>query len=157
MTQLSPDSRIWIYQSSRAFSPTEVAKVKAAATQFVAQWTAHNHALLAKADVLHNRFVVLAVDESQAGASGCSIDKSVHFMQQLGGELGVDFFNRLDFAYRAADGSLQTAHKDDFATLYKNGAITTETPVFNNLIQTLGDLPHKWEIPLGQSWHKNFV
>ena len=52
------------------------------------------------AEIRYNRFIILIVDESHAGASGCSIDKSVHFMQQLEQEYGINLFDRFNLAYR---------------------------------------------------------
>jgi len=73
-------SRVWIYQSKTAFSETDVTEIRGHIAAFTQQWASHNRALQATGDVLHGRFIVLMVDESQAGASGCSIDSSVHFV-----------------------------------------------------------------------------
>ncbi len=150
------DSRVWIYQSSRELSDNEVTEIKQQLNQFTSEWVSHNKALKAKADVLHNRFIQLIVDESQAGASGCSIDKSVHFLQDLGFRYATDFFDRLNFAY-LKDDNVQVAHKDDFVQLYQDGQIHDHTLVFNNLVKTKSEMDSSWTVPLAQSWHKNFV
>jgi len=69
------NSRVWVYQSNRAFTDNEVEKINEQLTLFVDKWVSHNQALKAYGAVYHNQFVVLMVDESQAGASGCSIDR----------------------------------------------------------------------------------
>jgi hypothetical protein len=99
MTNLSPDSRVWIYQADRTLSGEEAEKITSEANTFVQDWSSHNRALKAKAELLHDRFLVLMVDESQAGASGCSIDKSVHFVEKVGSDFKVNFFNRMLFSY----------------------------------------------------------
>jgi hypothetical protein len=43
--------------------------------------------------------VVLSVDENVASATGCSIDKSVHFFQQLGTELNIDYEVKLSASF----------------------------------------------------------
>ncbi len=149
-------SRIWIYQADKNLNKEELVQIQAQLDAFVQQWTAHQNALVAKAEIRFNRFVILMVDESRAGASGCSIDKSVHFLQNLGFEYGINFFDRMNFAYINKE-EVAFAHKDDFITLYEKGIINDETIVFNNLVQTLTDLENKWKIPLKESWHKNFV
>ena len=79
-----PDAaRVWVYQSTRPFSEKETVVLKSQINGFVSEWTAHSQQLAAAGDVLMNQFIVLAVDEKQAGASGCSIDKSVHFLQSI--------------------------------------------------------------------------
>ncbi|MCY7409014.1 MAG: hypothetical protein LH473_01980 [Chitinophagales bacterium] len=70
----SPDSRTWIYLSKKEFSNEEVVELNSLLSVFCKDWAAHGNNLKAKGEVLYNRFIVLMVDETQAGASGCSID-----------------------------------------------------------------------------------
>ncbi len=157
ITTTLPDSaRIWIYPSSEVLTDETVEKILPACRNFAKEWVAHNQALHADAFIIKNKFLVLGVDEAVAGASGCSIDSSVKFVQNLGFEIGVDFFNRLNFDY-LENGELKTAHKDDFSTLYNNGVVNDETPVFDHLVKSLGELKTAWLKPLGQSWHKNLI
>ena len=81
--QLAAASKVWMYQSSRPLSPEEQQRINVEMQAFARQWTAHNQQLKAWGGVLEDRVLVLMVDETVAGASGCSIDKSVHFMQDL--------------------------------------------------------------------------
>ena len=87
--QFSENSRVWIYQSDKELNDEQAVRVATLLNNFATQWTAHNHQLKAKAEVRYNRFLVLIVDETQAGASGCSIDKSANFMKAL--EQTTDF------------------------------------------------------------------
>lgn len=153
---LPPTTRVWIYQSKRPFSQTETPQVKSEIQQFAQGWVSHNRQLRAHADVLHNQFLVLMVDESMADASGCSIDKSVHFMKQLGQAYNTDLFDRMTFAWKDGE-EVKTASSDDFAMLYQNGEINDETLVFDNLVKTKGELEEKWLKPLNESWHRRFV
>ncbi len=151
-------SRVWVYQSTRTLTSAEVEQANAAARQFVEQWTSHQRDLAAWGGALLGRFVVLAVDEQKADASGCSIDKSVHFMQTLGTQLRTDFFNRMNFAYiDPTDNNIKSAESQDFSLLYSQGKIKPSTLVFNNLVQTKAELEQRWRIPLAESWHRNFV
>lgn len=154
---LSPLSRIWIYGADRALTPSETRQARERAQKFVASWISHQRQLRAAADMLHHRFLVLAVDETQAEASGCSIDGSVHFVQQLGAELGVDFFNRMQFSYRDAAGKIHTVPREEFKALYKKGDITNESIVFDPLVKELGELRQIFERPLADSWHSRMV
>jgi hypothetical protein len=70
----SESSRVWIYQADRQLSDTETLEIQKSLNNFVNTWTAHNNQLSAAAEVRYNRFLILIVDEEQAGASGCSID-----------------------------------------------------------------------------------
>jgi hypothetical protein len=119
---------------------------------FTLSWTAHNNQLKAKAEVRYNRFLILIVDESQAGASGCSIDKSVHFMQHLEQKFNINLFDRFNLAYREGDEVL-SAPRHTFEDLIKQNSINKQTIVFNNMVQNLNELQTKWEVPFKDSWH----
>ncbi len=154
--QIPSTARVWVYQSNRPFSEEIALALREQIEQFVTQWTAHNQALRAWGDLLHQRFIVLMVDESQAGASGCSIDKSVNFIKAIEQATGVDFFDRFQFAYLQGD-ELRAASRDEFAQLYQKGEINDNTLVFNNLVKNKAEFEAAWKIPLQESWHRNFV
>lgn len=149
----SENSRIWIYQSNRELTPAELQRTEDILTKFTSEWTAHNNQLKAKAEIRYNRFFILTVDESQAGASGCSIDKSVNLMKQLEQEFNINLFDRFNIAYRTNEGIVSVS-RNEFEELIKQGLVNTETIVFNNLANTLKDLDTKWEVPFKNSWHK---
>jgi hypothetical protein len=150
--QFSEQSRVWVYQSDRELSDGQAAQILQQLNNFTAEWTAHNHQLKAKAEVRYNRFLILIVDEDQAGASGCSIDKSVNFMKKLEQEFGINLFDRFNLAYRNGEHIL-SAPRQDFEELLKAGKINSNTIVFNNLVQNLQQLDTKWEVPFKDSWH----
>ena len=150
------ESRVWVYTTNRPLSDVETAAARQTLDLFTRQWTAHNQALQAKAEVFQHQFVILMVDETRAGASGCSIDKSVHFLEQLGQELGVDFFERMRFAW-VENGEMHFADRAEFAGHVVNGRISDATPVVNTLAQTKQELADKWLVPFGKSWHRRLM
>jgi hypothetical protein len=156
LNQFPRESRVWVYLSSRELTPDEAASTEKLAKRFVAEWTSHNRQLRAHAECLHGRFLVLMVDESEAGASGCGIDKSVKFVKDLGAQLGTDFFDRMLFAYREAE-SVRVVGREEFSRLYAEGRIGAETPVFNTLVQQQGELLDRFVLPLHRSWHARMV
>lgn len=151
--QFSEHSRVWIYQSDKELNGAQAARVATLLNDFATQWTAHNHQLKAKAEVRYNRFLVLIVDETQAGASGCSIDKSANFMKALEQEFGINLFDRFNFAYREGEKVL-SAPRHEFEAMLRSGKINSDTIVFNNLVQDLSQLENKWEVPFKDSWHQ---
>lgn len=150
--QFSKNSRVWVYQSTTELSHEQTQQIQQQLNTFAQGWTAHNHQLLAGAQVKYDRFLILVVDESQAGASGCSIDKSVNFMKQLEQQYGITLFDRFNLAYHNGERIVSTS-RNEFEELIKAGVITQDTFVFNNLVQTLDELQTKWEVPLKDSWH----
>jgi len=150
--RFSEQSRVWIYQSDRELYEDEVKQLHEILNKFAAEWTAHNHQLKAKAEIRYNRFLILIVDENQAGASGCSIDKSVNFIKRLEQEFGITLLDRFNLAYREGEKVL-SAPRDEFEDLLRSGKINSNTIVYNNLVQNLGQLETKWEVPFKESWH----
>ena len=153
---LSPSSKVWIYQSNPPFTAEEVGEIDTQLQNFTTQWSSHNNALRAYGKLYHQRFLVIMVDETQAGASGCSIDKSVHFMKAMGAHHGVELFDRMNFAFQK-DGEIKTAHRDAFAEMYQAGEIDDDTLVFNNLVKTKEEFDKAWLVPLKDSWHARMV
>ncbi|MDX1477743.1 MAG: hypothetical protein R3301_08530 [Saprospiraceae bacterium] len=151
------ESRVWVYQGHKAVPADKRDAVRRVVADFATRWTSHNHQLKAYGDLLYDRFLVLVADETQAGASGCSIDTSVRFVQQLGEQLAIDFMDRLHFTYLDSDGAVHSVHKDHLPTAYQNGEVTDTTLMFDNLVRTKGDFTQRWLVPLGESWMKRFV
>jgi hypothetical protein len=149
---LSPDSRVWIYQSNRPFTSAEVAQLRPSLQRFAEQWISHNRQLKAFADLFYDQFIVLMVDESQADASGCSIDKSVAFLKEIQAAFGVDLYDRLNFAYME-DGKAIGLARDEMQNKLNTGELTADSLVFDNLVATKEDFDKAWLKPLHQSWH----
>lgn len=148
----SPQSKVWIYQSDRAFTESEVTEIQQKIDEFASQWKAHGHQLKAKAEILHNFFIIFTVDETASGVTGCSIDASVRVVKDIEQTYNVDLFNRFNMAY-LVDGKVIATNKEDFETLVNIKAVGPKTIVFNNMVQTLSDFETKWQIPFEQSWH----
>lgn len=154
---LPAHARVWIYQSNRPFTAQEKERINGQLQAFAEQWTSHNRALRAAAELVHDRFIVLMVDESMADASGCSIDKSVNFLKALQAEYGVDLFDRMRFSYRDDHGRVDSLPREAFAAAYAAGQLTDDTPVFDPLVPTKEDYDQGFVKPLGKSWHKRMV
>lgn len=149
----SENSRVWVYQSDRKLSEQETHEIEAKLKAFVQEWTAHTIQLVAGAEVRYNRFLILIVDESKTGASGCSIDSSVRFIKGLEQEYNINLFDRFNLAYKEG-AEVLSAPRSVFEQLVKDGKITADTIVFNNVVQTVAELNTKWEVPFKESWHK---
>jgi hypothetical protein len=150
--QISENSRIWIYQSNRELQPVEQEQIQRGLNAFTSQWLAHGHQLTALAEIRYHRFIILMVDEDRAGATGCSIDKSVNLMKEIEDEFKVSLFDRFNIAYRDGD-AIKSCSRAEFENLISSGTINENTLVFNNLVPTVRELNTQWEVPLKDSWH----
>ena len=152
-----PDtSRIWIYQSNRKISEQEEDEIRAAMDSFIKEWTAHGQSLQAGYEIRYNRFIIIALDQSHAAASGCSIDASVHFIQALEKKYEIDLLDKMNVAFRQGE-FITYKPLMDFKKMAKDRAISGETIVFNNLVTNIGEYKDFWEVAAKDSWHKRFV
>ncbi len=139
--EMNPDSKLWIYQANRELTPTEIDWIQSQLDAYTADWAAHGNQLHAAATTLEKHFIALAVDSSQAIASGCSVDNSVRFIKDLGKELNVDFFNRLKMLAEDQVGEKKYVS-------YKQLAETPADFVYNPLVNRLGDLDSKFKMQI---------
>jgi hypothetical protein len=64
--------------------------------------------------------------------------------------------NKMNTAFKVGE-NINIVSLSDFQKFVKEGKITSDTTVFNNMIQSKGDFDSKWEIPAIESWHKRFL
>ena len=149
------ESKIWIYQSNRKFSDEEIAEIETDLKTFVDSWAAHGTSLEASFLLKYNRFIILAVNQEVQNTTGCSIDSSVQFIQSLEQKYGVDLLDKMNVTFKLGE---HVAHKTliDFKKMAKDKAVTENTIVFNNLVNTIEDWNDNWEVPAGESWHSRF-
>ena len=151
-----PDtSRIWVYQSDRELEPGQIEDMQRVLVDFIEEWTRHGKDLKGSFSILHNHFIVIGVDESFNEVSGCSIDASTHVFKRFEEQFGIDLFNKLNTAFRYGD-HINVVSLSEFQKFVGEDRITPETTVFNNMVQTKGQLEESWEIPAGQSWHSRY-
>lgn len=148
-------SRVWIYQSDRKLKEQEINLAQEQALQFVEQWAAHGAPVQGSYKILHNQFLVLAVNEDITQPSGCSIDSSVKFIKNLEQAIGVNFFDRTKVAF-LKEGDVFQVSLNHIKTNIEEGIINSQTQTFNNLVQSKEELENNWVIPAGSSWIKRY-
>lgn len=154
--KLPNNSRVWVYQSEREFSQEEMNFISTHAKKFIENWTKHGSDLQGSFTIKYNQFLVLAVDEGFNNVSGCSIDASVHFVQELEKVLKVDMMNKMNISFKDGD-HINIVKMNVFKEFVKENKINKEIVVFNNMIATKDDFENRWEIQASQSWHKRFL
>jgi hypothetical protein len=152
---LTDSSRVWIYQSSKEFSNSEVSSLKEKLDQFITDWNSHGKDLKASYQIKYSRFIILAVDENYNAASGCSIDASVHLIKQFENDFSTDLMNKLNITFKDHQ-NINMVNLSDFQKFVKEGKITPATVVFNNMVRTKAEFDKNWEVLATDSWHKRF-
>lgn len=150
------ESRVWVFQANEPIPDEALNEAHFIISEFAKAWTSHQIDLRSTGSILHNRFVVLVVDETKAGASGCSIDTAMRFVQDLGKKYHVDFLDRMKFTY-VKDDTLYTVSRDELRDLYDKGVINDSTLIYDNLVNNKSDFLSKWVVPLGDSWLRRMV
>ena len=155
---ISPQARIWTYQIPRNLTEIETKTVSTMLHDFVQNWQAHQQNLQASYQILHNRFIILAVDESFETASGCSIDKSVAVIKQISTLLNVDLFDRLSLNYlnNSSNSSWETTKIATLKTKIEKQEFTKNTIIFNSLVQTKQDLLTNGIVEAATTWVKKY-
>lgn len=149
-------ARAWVYKAARDLGQAEQRLIRERGAVFTASWAAHGALLDACVDVLHDRFVVVAVDEAQAQASGCSIDKSVGFIKQLEQDLNLMLTDRMVVVVER-EGRVQGVRLQELPSLLAEGLIGLDTIVFDDLVATVGDLRERFRVRLADSWMRRFL
>lgn len=154
-SELPEHSRVWIYQSNRRFTSEEVTSISNKTQEFLENWTAHGTGLQASFEIKYERFVIIAVNQDSQTATGCSIDASVQFIQQLENEFKVELLDKMNVAFKQGD-YVNFKPLMAFKKMAKSGAVGKKTIVFNNLVTNIGEYLENWEIPANDSWHSRF-
>lgn len=149
LNELDSTSRVWIYIADRDLSGAEQDEVIKAGTVFINSWDAHGKELQGRLDIWFDRILIIAVDEKWQEATGCSIDRSVHWIKDLGAKMNIDFFNRM-IQPAIIDGQLSFAHINDLRDRIDSGgevdAVAQPNPA------TLDAIKNSWFVPLSESW-----
>jgi hypothetical protein len=155
-SKLSDTSRVWIYQSSKELNEQWMQLISAELERFLLDWAAHGKDLFASFEIRHNRFLVIAVDENMAGATGCSIDKMMQEVQSIDLKFNLNLLERMKVAYRSGE-SIEEASVKEFTAMLKTGELNESTVVFNNTILSLGQLKSEWETSVAKCWVANLL
>jgi hypothetical protein len=155
-TTLPEESRVWIYQANRSFTDEEITEIKSKLDEFIENWTAHGSNLQSGYEIKYKRFIIIALNQDLNKATGCSIDSSVHFIQQLEKDYNVDLMDKMNVSYKQGEF---IAYKTllDFKKMAKEKAVSKNTIVFNNLVNNITEYNENWEVPASESWHSRFL
>lgn len=153
---LPPDAKIWIFQSTRNFNEEEITEIEQKLDSFMLEWNAHGTALTGSYAIPYDRFIVVAVDENKAMASGCSIDSMTRQIKALEEKYNFGLLNRMLVSYKI-DEEITTLPLSEFKQKVKTNQIPDSASVFHNGITKLSDFEESWESPLHESWVKHLL
>jgi len=152
---LPQTSRIWIYQSNRKFTDDEITAIEKDLAEFLSNWSAHGASLESSYQIKYNRFIILSVNQEVQQTTGCSIDASVVFIQTIEQKYNVDLLDKMNVAFKQGE-FITYKTLLEFKKLAKEKAVSENTIVFNNLVNSIEEWNENWEVPANESWHSRF-
>ena len=147
---LPEESRIWIYASEKALDTEQKSHILNYISEHLKGWNAHKIPLTAGVTILEDHFIVVALDEGENGASGCSIDTLQKTIQELEKELSISLMNRLNVFCRIDN-------KIECIPSFKLGSVVkSDTPFYDLTILTKSDL-NTYLKPICEGWCAHLV
>jgi hypothetical protein len=160
---LAGHSKVWIYQSNKPFNDIDIAEISTATEVFINSWQSHGSEMNASFKVFYDRFLVVALDETSAGASGCGIDKLFHHIKKLESTLQINFFDRLIIYYVNQDvigtnplKDISLIQQTHFSSL-KDSSISPSSLIFDNTISVKEELNSNWLVKADKSWLATYL
>ena len=153
---LPKNSRIWIFPSSEEIDTNKKSILKERLVKFISDWTSHNKSIEASFELPYNRFIVVALNQNNQNASGCSIDSLMNLIQTFEKEFDLILLDRMNVLYRDKSREIVYLTLKDFVKLAKSKSINSSTTVFNNLVINKEEYMNLWEVPATNSWHSRY-
>ena len=149
------DSRVWIYQSNRDFSDSEIKIINNKTALFLDNWKAHGNELQASYLIKERRFLVIAVNEEFNPIGGCSIDYSLQLVNDISTTINLDLLDRLSVNY-ISENKIKSISLRDLKNKIKNRCFSPETIIFNTTVKTKKELSSDFELKISSSWLSKF-
>jgi len=154
---LPNSARTWVFGSDRTLSADATAVLLDEVDRFLAQWKAHGAPLTAGRSWKYDRFLTIAVDQSTAGASGCSIDGLFRVLKGLEPHIGASLVTSGLVFFRDAGGKIEAVDRERFTALGAEGKISPSTGVFDPTVTSLGEWRARFELKASESWHAGLL
>ncbi len=150
-TGFAPDSRVWVYQSSRIFGMSEALQIEDLLNHFTENWKSHGTSVKGFGTLFFGQFILLMADENATGVSGCSTDSSVRLIKEIENLFKVSMFDRQNLAF-IIKNKVELLPLNQLQYAVEHEFINIETIYFNNLVQNKEELEKNWLTPVKESW-----
>lgn len=151
---LPAGSRVWVFAAPRPFDAAERDGLPALMDKVLGKWAIKQPGMRGCHALLEDRFLVVGADEGREMLDGCSVDAMMSWVLRLERETGLRLVDRMTVHYRAADGSVRSVSRPEFARLAAAGEVTDATHVFDTTVSRVDDLrAGRFELPARDAWH----
>jgi hypothetical protein len=145
------NSRVWVYQSNRAFTITEALRIEELLENFAKEWNSHGSLVKGYANLFFGQFIIIMADETHLKIGGCSTDSSLRFIKNIQQDYNVQLLDRQMLAFIVKE-KIHLLPLAQVNYSIENDFITPDTLYFNNTILTKKELLNNWIIPVKDSW-----
>lgn len=149
--QMPSNSRVWIYQAARSFSQSEEDLIQSTLQAFCKEWQTHGNPMTSSFEIQDHQILILTVDETHLGASGCAIDGSVKVLRTLETKLNNNLTDQGKVSYKSMDHIIEVTPALGIKSKVLAGEITATTSVINPLIKYKKELNSIW-ITADKTW-----
>jgi hypothetical protein len=149
--QMPEYSRVWVYQADQKFSESDEKILRDRMKSFCEGWNTHGNLMPTSFEIVENQILILAVDESNLGASGCSIDSSVRTLRELEATLKINLTDQGKISLKRSTGEVKVIPALGVKSRVISGEIDLQTEVINPMIRVKSDLQNLWQ-PVRNSW-----
>ncbi len=148
---LSEESKVYLYPSSRKFHPNELEELENKLKDFTSNWTDFS----ATYKIEYNRFLLFFLEENAVVTTEL-IDKLSSFIFQLEKDYEVTLLDKVNVCFKQGK-FVQYQEMKKFRELIKKKSVSKKTIVFNNFIQTKYDFENNWEMSITDSWLSHLI
>ena len=144
-------SRVWIYQSNRAFTGTEILQIEEYLSNRIKRSKFQDISVRSYASLMFGQFIIIMVDQIETDVSSFNTDNLMGLIKEIEQNFQVTLFDRQILAFIIQD-RIQLLPLTMINKVIEKDMITPETLYFNNTVLTKKELLKNWIIPVKDSW-----
>ena len=147
---IADHARIWVYAAENKLIKDQETYILKSISDHLQVWNSHGNHLKAAVTILKNHFIVIALDENENVASGCSIDTLQNKIQEIEKELSISLLNRLNI-FCCINDEIKCV-----PTFKLNDIAKANTLFYDLTIQRKSDL-YSYLKPISEGWCANLI
>lgn len=153
-TGFPDDSKLWVFSLRERATPDQIAALNKQLSGFITEWRAHGAPVAGSYLLLEDRFLLVAADSRGAAVSGCSIDSLFNAVHDAVRAIPLELADPSIIFFRDGERAIRALPRSEFKTLVKTAEFDRQTPVFNPVLTTVGELRGSgFELPFEAAWH----
>ena len=150
LKDMGPESKVYIFPSSRKLYKDELPVLQEKASKFCEDFKGIETFF----ELRYGRFLVFIVSD-QTVLDLDQHNQLITFIQGLEKDFSLVLLDKVNVSFKQGE-YVQMKEIPDFKKLIKNKGVSAKTVVFDHMITTKYEYENAWEMPAGQSWLSHF-